>query len=184
LQLVAPAISQPGFPSTLPANTVVGRLGVGVGPSQAIPFTTLFGQPGLLHGPASSTVGHLATWNNTSGTELADYGAAFLSVPNGGTGAASFTAGRPLFGNGTSAFTLGTLSGNTTKLATTTGALATDNCVKIDANGNHVANGAACGSGGSGGGTLEYSAPSLTLTAGTRYAPPGGGGTPATTVTS
>ena len=37
------------------------------------------------------------------------------------------------------------------------------------------------GGGGSGGGALGYSAPSLTLTAGTRYAPPSGGGTPSTT---
>lgn len=34
-------------------------------------------------------------------------------------------------------------------------------------------------SGAAGGGVISYSAPALTLTVGTRYAPPGGGGTPA-----
>lgn len=38
--------------------------------------------------------------------------------------------------------------------------------------------------GGSGGGVIAYSAPSLTLTANTYYAPPGGGGTPSTTEAS
>lgn len=40
--LTALAAAQvPNFPQTLPANTVVGRLGTGAGPSQAIPFATL-----------------------------------------------------------------------------------------------------------------------------------------------
>lgn len=38
--ILAPAAAQVN-PSTLPANTVVGRLGTGAGPAQAIPFTTL-----------------------------------------------------------------------------------------------------------------------------------------------
>ncbi len=37
---LAPAAAQP-FPGTLPANSAVGRLGVGPGPAQAIPFSTL-----------------------------------------------------------------------------------------------------------------------------------------------
>lgn len=32
----------PNFPQTLPSNTVVGRIGTGTGPSQAIPFSTLW----------------------------------------------------------------------------------------------------------------------------------------------
>lgn len=40
--LIAPAAAQvQSFPQTLPANTVVGRLGIGPGPSQAIPIATL-----------------------------------------------------------------------------------------------------------------------------------------------
>lgn len=42
------------------------------------------------------------------------------------------------------------VSGNTAKVVTTTGTLTSGDCVKIDANGNFVANGSACGSGGSG----------------------------------
>lgn len=34
----------PNFPQTLPQNTVVGRIGAGTGPSQAIPFSTLWTQ--------------------------------------------------------------------------------------------------------------------------------------------
>lgn len=40
--LIAPAAAQ--VPTTLPANTVVGRLGIGSGPAQAIPFATLSAQ--------------------------------------------------------------------------------------------------------------------------------------------
>src|SRR5258708_6283088 len=40
--LAVPAHAQvPNFPQTLPANTVVGRLGIGPGATQAIPFGTL-----------------------------------------------------------------------------------------------------------------------------------------------
>lgn len=43
--LIGSAVAQtPNFPQTLPANTVVGRLGIGPGPSQAIPFATLSAQ--------------------------------------------------------------------------------------------------------------------------------------------
>lgn len=44
LAIAVPAHAQvPKFPQTVPPNTVVGRLGAGVaGPTQAIPFTTLF----------------------------------------------------------------------------------------------------------------------------------------------
>jgi hypothetical protein len=41
--LVPAAAQVPNFPQTLPANSVVGRLGIGPGPSQAIPFAVLTG---------------------------------------------------------------------------------------------------------------------------------------------
>lgn len=47
---------------------------------------------------------------------------------------------------------LAAVSGNGTIIVTTTGAQTAGNCVTIDANGNHVAAGAACGAGGGGGG--------------------------------
>jgi hypothetical protein len=79
-----------------------------------------------------------------------------LPVPNGGTGAATFTANLPLIGNGASALAQGTRSGNTTAFVTTTGAQTAGNCVSIDGNGNHVAAGGACTVGG-GGGTVASS---------------------------
>ncbi len=58
---------------------------------------------------------------------------------------AALTANMPVIGGGAGAApTVGTRSGNTTQFVTTTGAQTSGNCVSIDANGNHVANGAAC----------------------------------------
>ena len=74
-----------------------------------------------------------------------------ISVANGGTGATTFTSNRPLIGNGTSAVTQGTLSGNTTTFATATGTLTNGHCVSIDASGNFIDAGGACTTGGGGG---------------------------------
>lgn len=100
-----------------------------------------------------------------------------LPVANGGTGltsgtsggvlaytaagtlasSAALTANLPVIGGGAGvAPTVGTRSGNTTAYVTTTGAQTSGDCVSIDANGNHVAAGAACGT-GSGGGVAEFS---------------------------
>jgi len=61
---------------------------------------------------------------------------------------------------------LATLSGNGSTLATTTGTLTANDCVKIDASGNFVAAGAACGSGG-GSGTItsinNQAGPTITI---------------------
>lgn len=73
-----------------------------------------------------------------------------LGVANGGSGAATFTANHPLLGNGAGAFTVGAVTGNTTTFATASGVLISGNCVKIDASGNFVDAGAACGTGGGG----------------------------------
>lgn len=56
------ATAQVPFPQTLPANTVYGRLGIGPGPGQAIPFSVLAANPSLLNSilnnlsAASSTI--------------------------------------------------------------------------------------------------------------------------------
>lgn len=64
----------------------------------------------------------------------------------------ALTANLPVFGGGAGAAPIvGTRSGNTTQVVTTTGAQTSGDCVKIDANGNHIANGSACGGGGSAG---------------------------------
>ena len=70
----------------------------------------------------------------------------------------SVTLGLPVIGAGTG-ITTGTKSGNTTAFVTTTGVLSNGDCVKIDANGNMVDAGAACGTGG-GGGALPSPTPS------------------------
>lgn len=74
-----------------------------------------------------------------------------LPLQNGGTGATVFTTGNPLIGNGTSPLQQGARSGNTTVFATTSGSIAAGNCVKADASGNLIDNGASCGGGGGGG---------------------------------
>lgn len=74
-----------------------------------------------------------------------------LAVSRGGTGAATFTANAPLIGNGTSAITQGSRSGNTTTFATATGALTNGHCVSIDSSGNLIDAGGACTTGGGGG---------------------------------
>lgn len=55
-------------------------------------------------------------------------------------------ANLPLIGGGAGAvIAAGTRSGTTTAFVTTTGAQTSGDCVKIDASGNHVANGSSCG---------------------------------------
>lgn len=141
--LLAPlaALAQvPNYPQTLPQNTVVGRLGTGAGPSQAIPFTTL--APPLLAGVCSAgTAGKALVSNGITCSPSA------LTVPGGGTGGVSWTANLPLIGNGTGALTQGTVTGTTTKFATSTGTLTPNGCIKVDANGNFVDSGATCNTG-------------------------------------
>jgi hypothetical protein len=76
-----------------------------------------------------------------------------LGVGGGGTGATTFSANAPLIGNGASAIATGTVSGNTTKFVSTAGTLTSGDCVKIDASGNMIDAGAACGISG---GTANY----------------------------
>ena len=92
---------------------------------------------GAITGAANQTL-----FVNSGGTGLA-FGT--LPVAAGGTGATTFTANLPLIGNGTSALTQGTVSGNTAKFATVgSGTLTSGDCVKIDANGNMVDAGSYC----------------------------------------
>jgi hypothetical protein len=134
---LAAAAQVPNFPQTLPSNTVVGRLGIGSGPSQAIPFTRL----------APLMFGTIVT-AGSNGLPLISTGTNVqfnvLSVPGGGTGGTTWTANLPLLGNGAGALTQGTRSGNTTKFVTTTGTLGTNDCPKWDASGNLIDSGATC----------------------------------------
>jgi Chaperone of endosialidase len=66
LALASPAVAQapPVFPVTLPANTVLGRLGVAAGPAEAIPFASL--GPLLL----GNTTPHGIYYNNSGTVSL------------------------------------------------------------------------------------------------------------------
>jgi hypothetical protein len=116
-----------------------------------------------LPNPSASTLGgveSLASVSHNFLTSISTSGVPTQAQPNftdisgtatvsqGGTGATTFSTGLPLIGNGTSAVSTGTVSGNTTKFATTTGSLTSGDCVKLDANGNFIDAGAACGGGG------------------------------------
>lgn len=74
--LGTPAAAQvPNWPQTLPANTVVGRLGIGPGPAQAIPFDIFqkyldIAGPNLVYaGPETGEPGH-ATFRALTGADL------------------------------------------------------------------------------------------------------------------
>lgn len=101
----------------------------------------------------------------------------FLATPNGSTGAlaprnivsadiptlnqnttgsagslaTTYTSGLPLFGTGSGTPGLGSITGNTAKVATSTGAITSGHCAQWDASGNIVDAGATCGAGGGGG---------------------------------
>src|SRR5580765_4304572 len=66
LPSVAGAQTTP-FPQTLPANTVVGRLGIGPGPSQAIPLATLAESLNMVTSPTSSTDNAIVRFDGTTG---------------------------------------------------------------------------------------------------------------------
>lgn len=58
---------------------------------------------------------------------------------------AALTSNLPVIGGGAgTAPSVGTVSGNTTQFVTTTGSQTSGRCVKIDANGNHIQDAAAC----------------------------------------
>ena len=69
-----------------------------------------------------------------------------LTVPKGGTGATTFTANRPLIGNGAGVIAQGTVTStnSSTLFATASGSWASGNCLKSDPNQNIVDAGAAC----------------------------------------
>lgn len=83
----------------------------------------------------------VATQTGTSGG-IPYYSSATTMASSGALG-----ANLPVFGGGAgSAPIAGTRSGNTTEVVTTTGSQTSGNCVSIDANGNHIDSGVACGS--------------------------------------
>ncbi len=97
-------------------------------------------------GSPVTTTGTLAlTVAGTSG------GIPYFSGATTWASSAALTANLPVIGGGAGAApTVGTVTGNTTKFATSTGSLVNGHCVTIDANGNLIDSGAACGGGGGG----------------------------------
>ena len=116
------------------STNVVTALGVNVGTAGSFVV-----QGGVLGTPSSGVASNLTSipMGNASGT---------LGVSNGGTGAGTFSSGKPILGNGTGTFTSASISGNTTTLATTNGTLPSGDCAKFDASGNIVDSGGSCGS--------------------------------------
>lgn len=111
---------------------------------------------------------NLASANVTGTLPVANGGTGITSGTSGGipyfsgsttiASSAALTANLPVIGGGAGAApTVGTRSGNTTAFVTTTGTQTSGRCVEIDANGNHIAAAAACGSGG-GSGTINSGA--------------------------
>lgn len=97
----------------------------------------------------------------TSGGVL--YGSAANVLSTSG----ALTANLPVIGGGAgNPPTSGTRSGNTTAFVTTTGTQTSGDCVKIDANGNHIANGSACGGGSSALSSITAAAGANTIASG------------------
>lgn len=96
----------------------------GVAPAPPSPALATIGGKGNIKGPASSTVGNIATWNNTAGSKLADGGKAAANLV---TGPASAVSGNLPSFNGTTGKVLqdsGVASGN---LVTASSAFTADN---------------------------------------------------------
>lgn len=113
-----------------------------------LPFTQLSGSAICAQLPALT--GAITTTAGSCATAMAT-----LPVSGGGTGATTLSSGLPLFGAGTSPITTGTLTGNTTKLLTFSGAATAANCLHTDASGNAVVTGSDCGAGGGGSGVVN-----------------------------
>ena len=127
------------LPGSIPASKFVGTDIATVGTITA----------GIWNG-TKIDVAHGGT-NLTSGTD-----GGILGYTSSGVLASSgtLTANLPVIGGGSgSTPTVGTRSGNTTKFATMSGSVTSGNCVKVDASGNLVDFGGACGGSGAPGGS-------------------------------
>lgn len=91
-----------------------------------------------------------------------DYIAPATSPSLTGLTVTGLTASSPVVTDGSKALASGTYSGNTTKLATTTGTLTSGNCAEWDASGNIVQSSGACGIAGAGYATIQEEGSNLT----------------------
>jgi len=98
------------------------------------------------YSPGSGTVTSIATTLPITGGPITTTGT--IACATCVTSAAALTSNLPVFGAGSQDVSVGTRSGNTTEVVTTTGTQTSGHCVNIDANGNHVDSGIGCGSAG------------------------------------
>ncbi len=125
-------------------------------PSTSIAGDTMDSGVASTSAPPAGSIGiYLQTFGGLSTvvTDLINNLATIASCPTCVTSASALTSNLPVIGAGSQAAAVGTVSGNTTQFVTTTGTQTSGDCVKIDANGNHIANGSACS--GSSGATIS-----------------------------
>jgi hypothetical protein len=130
-------------------STTVGTMATQAASAVAITGGTAAGLTGLAIRDTSAAFD--VTIAGTSSTALSAGRVLTLDMKNvAHTLAFGSTANTITFPSAASYTLFGTndRSGNTTTAVTTTGTQTNGDCVKIDANGNHIANGSACGSGG------------------------------------
>ncbi len=152
--------------ATATANQVITAISAsGAVTSSAVTNAMLAGSitASNLVGTDIATVGTITSgiWNGTK-VDVSHGGTNITSGTAGGVlaftasgviaSSGALTSGLPVIGGGTSVPSVGTVSGNTTKFATMSGSITSGNCVKVDASGNLVDFGGACGGSGSPGG--------------------------------
>lgn len=108
------------------AGNIVSISGVSYAGNQSAPWRSINGLAGVGWPGVSGAIPY---WSDANTVKSSAALAADMPVIGGGAGVAPST---------------GTRSGNTTQFVTTTGTQTSGDCVKIDANGNHIANGSAC----------------------------------------